>query len=498
MKNLTVCSLLVFLALPAAGLESHLVKDINPGPLGSNPRDLAMVDGAVLFIANGGLWRSDGTDGGTLLLTDNALEAVPQLPDLRPVQTGRLYFFLNGHRGLSVSDGTVGGTFELTGPEVRIEWQGAAALSLWVPSQGALYFVARDSDHGFELWRSDGTVAGTHLVADIRPGSQGSSVEWLTEYKGQVWFAADDGQHGGALWRTDGTAAGTVLAIDPVPSSASNAAPEHIRVAGDHLTFFASTPSLALSPQLWAGDGTVQGTAPITALSGSKGPTTLYDSQVQGNRLYFVAEDKKGQQLWASDGTRRGTRPLTRFAKRNALSGGPGFQPPYGDLNGRFLFMADDGVHGQEPWITDGTPGGTRLLRDICPGTCSGFPILGPVLGGRLYFTAKDPARGQELWSTDGRASTHIVSDICPGSCDSRPYAPFVVGNRLLFVAWDGQTGEEVWSTDGTAEGTVRITDFEPPFIWEEDGFNGAVLDGRLLFGAPDALHGMELWTITP
>jgi ELWxxDGT repeat protein len=481
MKSLAVCCLLVLLALPAMALESFLVKDINPGPPDSDPRDLATLDGAVVFFAAGGLWRSDGTGGGSWLLTEHALEPVRA--------TGRLYFFVNEHRVLSVSDGTVGGTFELAGLEVTIEGRGISSLSLWVPSQGVLYFIAHDSDRGSELWRSDGTVAGTRLVADIRPGAEGSNVEWLTEHKGRIWFAADDGQHGGALWHTDGTPAGTVLAIDPVPSSDSHPGPEHIRSVGDRLAFFAPTDQ---GTRLWAGDGTVQGTAPI------RGFRALRDSTVRGNRLWFVAEDEGGQELWVSDGTRRGTRTLTSLQEHHAFeNAGFPFQQEK-DVNGRYLFWAAEGTRGVEPWITDGTRQGTRLLRDICPGPCwSGPGNVWPVLGGRLYFIAENPGRGQELWSTDGR-SARFVKDICPGSCGSGPYAPFVLGGRLFFVARDGQTGEEIWSTNGTAAGTVRVTDFEPSFIWAEDGFHGAVVNGKLLFGAPDSEHGMELWAIEP
>lgn len=39
-----------------------------------------------------------------------------------------------------------------------------------------------------------------------------------------------------------------------------------------------------------------------------------------------------------------------------------------GSVGGLFLFLADDGVHGIEPWVTDGTPAGTRPLRAFCEG----------------------------------------------------------------------------------------------------------------------------------
>lgn len=485
MKSLAVCSLLALLALPSAGLEPRLVKDIRTGPLDSDPSHLVTLGDAVLFFAFSeedgtfglDLWRSDGTAGGTWRLAEDAGERVRL--------TERLYFFRNHEGALWVTDGTSGGTFQLTPPGVLLDSQGFESPSLWVPGQGVLYFVAGDPDHGRELWRSDGTVAGTRRVEDIRPGAEGSAVERLTEYKGRVWFFADDGQHDFALWRTDGTAAATALEIDlpPLPPL-THVQPLH--VVGGRLAFFA--PNARGSLQLWAGDGTARGTALIREL------TAVHQSTVRGNRLYFVGETRHGRNLWVSDGTRRGTRALTRFRHRGELSGIT--LQPHADLNGRILFWADDGVHGLEPWITDGTRGGTRLLQDICPGSCPGAGNVWDVLGGRLYFSATNPARGHELWSTDGR-SARFVADICPGRCDSRPYGPRLFAGRFFFVAYN-QDGEEVWTTDGTAEGTLRVTDFEPPFIWEEVGFHTAVLNGMLLFGAPDPEHGMELWAITP
>jgi len=43
----------------------------------------------------------------------------------------------------------------------------------------------------------------------------------------------------------------------------------------------------------------------------------------------------------------------------------------------RFVFAAHDGIHGPEPWVSDGTAAGTRLLRDLCPGACAGWEAFG-------------------------------------------------------------------------------------------------------------------------
>ena len=78
-----------------------------------------------------------------------------------------------------------------------------------------MFFTAGDGAHGPELWKSDGTEAGTVLVKDIHPGAGGySSPSSLTGVGGTLFFAADDGTHGSELWKSDGTEAGTVLVKD--------------------------------------------------------------------------------------------------------------------------------------------------------------------------------------------------------------------------------------------------------------------------------------------
>ncbi len=86
----------------------------------------------------------------------------------------------------------------------------------FVRLKGRLYFGANDGTIGSELWRTDGTKAGTKLVEDINPAA-GSSPFRLAAFKHRVYFSADDGTHGRELWRTDGSAQGTKLFKDIRP-----------------------------------------------------------------------------------------------------------------------------------------------------------------------------------------------------------------------------------------------------------------------------------------
>jgi ELWxxDGT repeat protein len=58
--------------------------------------------------------------------------------------------------------------------------------------------------------------SGPKLARDINP-SGSSYPDYLTNVGGTLFFAADDGTHGNELWRSDGTGAGTRLVKDINP-----------------------------------------------------------------------------------------------------------------------------------------------------------------------------------------------------------------------------------------------------------------------------------------
>ena len=77
--------------------------------------------------------------------------------------------------------------------------------------QDHAYFTGTEGEHGTELWRTDGTSAGTALVADLQPGPGDSFVRLLTDVFGAAWFLAQVEAYGAELWESRGTTATTIV-----------------------------------------------------------------------------------------------------------------------------------------------------------------------------------------------------------------------------------------------------------------------------------------------
>jgi len=433
-----------------------LVKDINIGNGNSNPANFIRLGNSTCFIANDELhgyelWITDGTEAGTT-----------RVKDINPGVGDGCFYHGSVFRKIS--------QLQVLGKNV--------------------YFFANDGVHGFELWCSDGTDLGTHLVKDIMPGAGSSSTDLsITRAGSYLYFAASDALHGIELWRSDGTDTGTVLLKDLYPGPQS----------GNPLYLFA-------------------------------------DSDV----VYFAANDKvNGYGLWKTNGTEDGT----VFLKNVAPSGGLSDSIPYIKFKGELYFSGVSIDYGTELWKTNGTPDGTVLVKDINPGKAEAFPSHFNVLKDRLVFSAITKQNGKELWQSDGtEAGTGLIKDIYPGKESSDPGQPVVIKDKIYFIASDtinhaelwvsdlsdtgtrvfyptkpagnqhfknlfadngwmyfttdsANTGFELWSSDGTAEGTKMLSEICQGTCGSEP-CNFYRSDTILFFCAFDDLHGNELWCL--
>jgi ELWxxDGT repeat protein len=364
-----------------------------------------------------------------------------------------------------------------------------------------LAFRASDGMVGAELWKSDGTAAGTALVKDINETGMGvgSYPSKFTVFNGALYFSADDGIAGGELWKSDGTAAGTVMVKDINNIDGSD--PSELTVFNGALYFSADDGT---GRKLWKSDGipeldggTTERVKDIkvgTLTSELSGLTVFMDA------LYFSADDgANGFELWKSDGTAAGT-VMVKDINPNTpgKSSNPSGFTVFGDA---LYFSAGDGVHSFELWKSDGVPvsdgGTTVMVADINPGTNASNPSGFTVFGDALYFSAGDGVHSFELWKSDGvpvsdGGTTVMVADINPGTNASNPSGFTVFGDALYFSAGDGN-GAELWKSDGTAAGTQRVKDINTNGTDGSNPSGFTVFNGALYFSANDG-NGAELW----
>jgi len=533
----SILSIAVFSqASPPAGGPAQVLFDINrtPGPeRDSRPQSFAAFDGFTLFTARTPatgreLWRTDGTEAGTFLLMDIYPAIASGVLDFPPARVGNRAYFAAADpvhsTELWTTDGSQAGTrlVKDIAPGRMAGLQASPSTPLESASAGGLFFfLANDGAHGLELWRSDGTDAGTFLLKDVCPGTctPYSAFPHFQKLEARaigdtLFFVANND-----LWKTDGSSAGTVLVTDPVGPVSSL-----LGVASDLLLFVADDGSSG--QEVWRSDGTEGGTYFLLDInSGASGSFPHSAVSFEGN-LYFVAYDGFAFRLWKTDGT---------FADLVAeLAGGT-----VGVFGGKLYFAGFDQVHGSELWVTDGTIAGSRLVEEVLPGPNGYFPLSGftfagdtlyfvggvgdiwrtdgteagtaPVggdaitfspsrmraAGSRLYFERQDAAHGFEPWVTDGTATgTTLLSDIRPGTSSSVSNTPpGTIGARVLFSADDAVHGVELWATDGTPAGTDLVADVNPlQRTATSNAVFGSRLGRQLLVFASDGIHGMEPW----
>ncbi len=165
-----------------------------------------------------------------------------------------------------------------------------------------------------------------------------------------------------------------------------------------------------------------------------------------GDILYFAANDGiYGKELWQSDGTPQGSRLI-----KDIIPGKSGSDPQgFVNLAGRVLFAAQDGS-GWGLWITDGTENGTQLLR-----TFDAMPHFIVPKNNQAFFVVDD-SLSHGLWKTDGTpAGTQQVRPFASGAIDT-PLTVF--HEKVYFHSIDDNSA--LWSSDGTVEGTAPVYHF--------------------------------------
>ena len=387
--------------------------------------------------------------------------------------------------------------------------------ALFVEMRGVLYFSADDGVHGWELWRSDGSVGGTYIVKDVREEECTPATD--PETGEETENCVNYGSMHQMCW----------------PDPTECFVPE--MVAGNNKIFFTafdSNPGVNF-PHVFISDGTEDGTYRIRdqwigwdynhpdSDFDYSGPSNLMVIPSNGftpDRLVYTIiqaiceggsycpeafDPASGEELWITDGTDVGTYMLVNMVPEDKSWN-----------NGDYCCMDDKGgiprdliMKGNTIWFTARTDGygrelyrygmniggGLFLVKDINEGTSGSNPMHLTSVGPGVYLSADNGTNGQELhYSLGNTFNTIVVKDINPGANSSSPQEMTKLGSNLFFTADDGENGRELWVSDSTEDGTFMVKDINTNGSSSPNWLR--VMDGTLYFMAYTEDHGRELW----
>lgn len=422
------------------------------------------------------LWVTDATAGGTIKLSDTLT-----YNGVGGLLNGQFVFAATSPAfgsELWITNGTVAGTRLVR--DIYPGPTGAEPQDDFALLNGYLYFSASTQNEGRELWRTDGTAAGTTIVKDIIPGPGGSALKGrydIASTGSYLLFNSTTAATGYELWRSDGTDAGTFLLKD-INSGPAGSTPSAYQVYNGIVLFWAETG--AEGRELWRTDGTNGGTTlvkdirtgPASSINTRFPVPTLSVLYPFNNRMLFTADDgTNGEEIWTTDGTPNGTyllQDINPGPDRSFISLAAGVP-----MNGKLYFAAYQQGSGSELWETDGTTAGTKLFKEILPGLDGGIPFLMPNFkfagtagwpvhqGSVFYFMFGLPADGGvELWKSNGTdAGTVKVKVMKTTDSDFGNLSYVYTTAGLYFSVDDGVHSDELWKSDGTEAGTTLVID---------------------------------------
>lgn len=368
--------------------------------------------------------------------------------------------------------------------ELDIYTEGSGAV--FTPFGGDIYFGAAQTYFGTELWKSDGTYHGTTQVRDIFAGDSSSAPEAITALGNRLLFSAAHPVYGRELFFSDGSMFGTDLVFDHA-QGISGGSPSGFKAAGPWLFYVVDDGTHGR--ELWKSDGSsaaiVRDINQVSTGAGLTAGSVPSELTVLNDKLVFVADDgAHGRELWLSDGSDAGTTILKDLRTGIASSTPQSLTVS----SGKIYFSAYDAVFGNELFETDGTASGTQLKSDIYAGGSSSFPTRLIDVQGKLFFVATGEGTGGELYCLAG-GNPKLTKDITLGSLSTYFGEMVAFNDVLLFVRTGVAGGDEIWRSDCTESGTYMIRKLNPGNIQYMTSYLN-----RIYFSANDGLNGQELW----
>lgn len=165
------------------------------------------------------------------------------------------------------------------------------------------------------------------------------------------------------------------------------------------------------------------------------------------------------------------------------------------EANGNLFFIANDGNTGNELWFSDGTEAGTRLVKDINPGSSTSNIQKIISFQGKAYFKANAQGQGYELYQSDGtEAGTTFLKEFGTGSASIDPSDLFVYNNAIYFTERNDVSGLNLWKSDGTTAGTVLVKNlYTNPNA--SNGVYFCIVNNKLYFISSESpLMNSDIW----
>lgn len=354
----------------------------------------------------GELWITDGTNAGTKLLKDiNKTGNLNSTPKFQTTLNGKIYFAADDNihgKELFVFDGTTTSLVK----DINPGFQPSKPHDFYVLNN-TIIFKAYTADKGLELWITDGTEAGTKILKDINPTGDGFVrynsdvvIGNFAKLNNELIFYADNGTKGLELWKTDGTEAGTFMLKDiNVGFQGSTVANNSLRPRfvehKNELYFIASNAGNNLNSltnyQMWKTDGTATGTKLDASINNAVKANSIYRyTYVSFNdQLYFIGLSEGRDNLFRSNGTT--TVKVDGVYRQDALYA----------LQDKIYFSNKNGGGvgglGEEIWSIDKNDN-VAIVKDIVEGAQGANPINFYIFKNYLYFSIRNKSYQPELW----------------------------------------------------------------------------------------------------
>ncbi len=481
---------------------TKLLKDISPGPTSSLVRNLntfnlmeveltiTVANGLMYFLTKNALnqseiWQTDGSTEGTRKLYTYEGIIGHFMPTLQGdkfyvLENSDLYFVdITAKTRRRVN--TPGGSVILVLPDYQLTDDAPALLAYQL-------FYTYNVQGEYELWRTDGSVAGTERLSAhlIRLGQP-----LYTLFKGDIYVY--NSQNDKVVIKTRGTAATTKVLIPPVTTFPS-AAPERFRgmasrIVEDELQLIEFPNYKNTSSNQVLVRATADGQMFRTVLDKSLAVGKISGVQVVGNNLYYASQSDINTLDLTTGNTKK--TPLDWFlsgvdyARVKKLSNNflayfvksTDFRSQLYLFNTAAQTITNQGTYVVDvAWINNSlvlsgsttAKGNVNLYRaDLTGQNVKALGNLQQVgdneipqfkLGSQLYFIADNDGQGITLYKTDGVVGSQTVKVLTTSQNlllnGAESGVLYSDGQRVLFSYADFNHNYYLWVTDGTANGT--------------------------------------------